>query len=438
MMTHFSKKLRPGIRGLALYFLLSGLFIFPGFVVAQKQKFEVEIKFKVNEGNMDDTEVLIIKDGGSPSRRKASSKMMIELDFQHTYIVKFTKPGFITKSVEINTNVPESNLEDGFEVYDFEVKLFKQYEGVNIVVFNQPVGKIRFSAEADDFDYDTDYTKSILSQLKLAEEQLEIAAEEASAKTKTPPPPPPPPVQQASTPPPPATTPPPPPAGNVASGTKAGNQDVAAANKKAEEDAAKKKKEADDEAARKKAEADEENRKRLAEKEEAEKRGAAQREEDERQRKLLADANAEEKKKLAAKLEEENQARMAAIAEAEERKRLASREEEENRRKLAEQAEADARAKLLAAMEEKENRIKAMKAGGASESPDLLKDATAIVLVSREVIEEPNRTINRVTIKHGPKTVVYNNIRYNWGGEFYFRDWTAITAVIYDRQTNLK
>ena len=36
---------------------------------------------------------------------------------------------------------------------------------MNIVVFNQPVGIIRYEAALDDFDYDTDYTKSIQSQL---------------------------------------------------------------------------------------------------------------------------------------------------------------------------------------------------------------------------------------------------------------------------------
>ena len=56
------------------------------------------------------------------------------------------------------------------------MKLFKQYEGINIVVYSQPVAKIKFNPALDDFDYDVDYTKSILSQLQSAEQELETRA----------------------------------------------------------------------------------------------------------------------------------------------------------------------------------------------------------------------------------------------------------------------
>jgi len=66
--------------------------------------------------------------------------------------------------------------------------MFKQYDDVNMVVFNQPVGMIRFEPTVDDFDYDTDYTKSIQSQLQktmeeVAQKQKE-EAENADAEAK--------------------------------------------------------------------------------------------------------------------------------------------------------------------------------------------------------------------------------------------------------------
>ena len=74
--------------------------------------------------------------------------------------------------IAFNTKVPDLRQAQGFYPFNFEVVLFPQYEGVNIVVFNQPVGKIFFDRLLDDFGYDTDYTKQIQSELKKAEDEI--------------------------------------------------------------------------------------------------------------------------------------------------------------------------------------------------------------------------------------------------------------------------
>jgi hypothetical protein len=56
------------------------------------------------------------------------------------------------------------------------LKYFKQYAGVNTVIYNQPVGKIRFNDVLNEFDYDTDYTKSIQSEITKADEALKAKA----------------------------------------------------------------------------------------------------------------------------------------------------------------------------------------------------------------------------------------------------------------------
>ncbi|MBK6410082.1 MAG: hypothetical protein IPF78_10330 [Flavobacteriales bacterium] len=56
------------------------------------------------------------------------------------YVLSFEKPGFVTKKLSFNTNAPASASPIGFTPFDFVVSLFKQYDGMNTVVFNQPVG----------------------------------------------------------------------------------------------------------------------------------------------------------------------------------------------------------------------------------------------------------------------------------------------------------
>ena len=87
----------------------------------------------------------------------------------------------MAKKISFDTRVPADAIANGFTPFDFAVSLFKQYDDINMVVFNQPVGMIRYDASAGDFDYDTDYTKSIQSQLQEAVAQVEKKQKQEAA-----------------------------------------------------------------------------------------------------------------------------------------------------------------------------------------------------------------------------------------------------------------
>ena len=93
-------------------------------------------------------------------------------------------PLALLEKIEVNTEVAEEHGKQGFEPYKIGVRLFKQYEGVNIVVYNQPVALIKYLADLDAFNYDVDYTKSILSVLTETEKILELKAAEERAQLK--------------------------------------------------------------------------------------------------------------------------------------------------------------------------------------------------------------------------------------------------------------
>jgi flagellar biosynthesis GTPase FlhF len=129
-------------------------------------------KLNIEGGPVKGSKIVIKKNGRVVETLENTSKFEYELDLGAQYILEFQKEGYVTKSVSFNTKVPPDRAELGFAPFGFNVTLFKQYEGVNIIVFNQPVGKIRFNPDIDDFDYDTDYTKSIQAALQQAEEEL--------------------------------------------------------------------------------------------------------------------------------------------------------------------------------------------------------------------------------------------------------------------------
>jgi len=171
--------------------MLGALFL--SFLSMAQGKFTVNGRMKVDGSDMAGARVVVYKNGVKERTLTSGlSKFSLELDLQSSYILSFEKDGFVAKKLSFNTKVPPDAAGNSFTPFDFAVSIFKQYDDVNIVVFNQPVGVIRFEPGMGDFDYDTDYTKSIQSQLQAAlaevakkqKEEEQRAEEDARNKSK--------------------------------------------------------------------------------------------------------------------------------------------------------------------------------------------------------------------------------------------------------------
>ena len=136
------------------------------------QTVEVNIKFDINKGKHNDSKVTIARDGKEVKAISPAKARLIEvLEYGSDYILTFEKPGYITKRIAINTrNVPKESQEDDLG-FDFAVEIFQQYDGLNTVVFNQPVARYYYDPKEDAFTYDTDYTKSIRAALTAFEQE---------------------------------------------------------------------------------------------------------------------------------------------------------------------------------------------------------------------------------------------------------------------------
>ena len=166
-----TRDMRANFR-LLLFLSLLG---FSSLLSAQDGLLKVNLKFLIDNGNRDGAKIAIQKDGqGWKSFDSDGKKESVDLPYGHEYLFTFSKPGYITKRIFFSTKLPDEMKDrDDFRPYLFQVTIFKQYDDVNITVYNQPVGRIAYSNVTDDFDYDTDYTKQILTQLKEAEKQIE-------------------------------------------------------------------------------------------------------------------------------------------------------------------------------------------------------------------------------------------------------------------------
>ena len=149
---------------------------------AQGDKFFINGKFKVDGGSNSGAKIIVEKDGKRVKQIEGDSRFKIGLDFQAIYVISFEKEGFVTKRLRFDTHVPNERIEYGFEPFPFTVEIFEQYDDINMVIFNQPVGRISYSELIDEFDYDTDYTKSIQAQVEKAMEEVEVAKEKKVQK----------------------------------------------------------------------------------------------------------------------------------------------------------------------------------------------------------------------------------------------------------------
>ena len=132
----------------------------------------VNLKYIIEDGTRDNAKISILKDGAKwRTLISKSKKESIQLDLQHEYIFTFSKPSYISKKIFFSTRVPENITAQEAKAISchLTITVYKQPDRQNLIVYNQPVGKIIYKKEIDNFDYDTDYSSSVLSELTRVE-----------------------------------------------------------------------------------------------------------------------------------------------------------------------------------------------------------------------------------------------------------------------------
>jgi hypothetical protein len=161
---HFSFNLRNSIIIMMLFICACA------FAKAQEaQQFSMKLKLTVKDGNTKNALISITKNG-APFRviDPNGGKYNVDLDLGAEYLFTCTKMGFITKSVVVDTHVPDGREKEDFAQFTATIELTKQPEE-QIITYSQPVGRIKYSVTAGDFDYDNDYTATAQEMQKKAE-----------------------------------------------------------------------------------------------------------------------------------------------------------------------------------------------------------------------------------------------------------------------------
>ncbi len=160
---------------LQLIVLCSLFFAAGASLFAKNYGIKIYGTYKVNGGETSGVQLRLLRNGIKESSNvSGNGKFEYSLQFNNQYELQFSKAGYITKKVVISTDVPERVLETNsdFPPFKIEIELFREVEGGDYSLFDEPVAMVIYDKELDDFDYDRAYNAQIEEKIKEVETKI--------------------------------------------------------------------------------------------------------------------------------------------------------------------------------------------------------------------------------------------------------------------------
>lgn len=142
-----------------------------------------------NGKKLDGVNINIIADGTSESNFYTDGgKYYYQLKFGKNYMVVYSRTGYVTKKLNINTNGVPPERQSKIKDLEIEMTLFEKMQGMDYSLLNQPIGKSAYNGK-DEIAWDFAYTSQMNQKIevliaeykkkKLQEETKEQAYKEA-------------------------------------------------------------------------------------------------------------------------------------------------------------------------------------------------------------------------------------------------------------------
>jgi hypothetical protein len=158
------------------------LFLAGSSLHAVSQTLQLEGTIYKDNKKIDNVEIKVLNDGkvirNEVCKPNGTFKFMVDL--QKKYLVVFSKPGLISKSIEVTAIVPQDMVTEIFLWQPFRVDLYEDVGDVSHSdAMNKPTAKITYNPVYEDFDFDKSYTDKIKAeqeaQLKAADAKRQLA-----------------------------------------------------------------------------------------------------------------------------------------------------------------------------------------------------------------------------------------------------------------------
>lgn len=170
-----------------IYLLILCLFVCP-FLSAQS--LDINGNIVISDAAPDNSRIVITKNGNKIDEQVLTKKGRFDLKLAlgSDYKLTFEKDGYVTKIVNVNTEVPEEVIESNpnFPPVKLIINLLPTVQDVDLSVFDQPIAILAYNQEVDDFTFDKDYSNKIKDRVAQTEQKIKqsIASRGAAAQER--------------------------------------------------------------------------------------------------------------------------------------------------------------------------------------------------------------------------------------------------------------
>lgn len=142
----------------------------------------------IDDASSEGARITLYKNNEKLEEKNVSKKGKFDLKFgwDADYKLAFEKPGYITKIVSINTDVPPEVIESNpdFPPVKLIINLLPVVDGIDLSIFEQPIAILSYNYELDDFTFDKEYSSRIKEKIARTEQAVRTALTQQGAAAR--------------------------------------------------------------------------------------------------------------------------------------------------------------------------------------------------------------------------------------------------------------
>lgn len=169
------------------FVLLVGIILVAQVSMAQKDVVAMKgvLKQHGSSKKLTGVTVTLFENGSQKGKVITSSngKFDFGLAYDNDYKVVFTKDGYVSKNIVIDTkNIPPEEKERGWFEIPMELSLFEEVDDLDVSILSQPIGKYSFDPSSNDIVHDAAYTDKMKSKVNSLMKEYEKKKKEEEKK----------------------------------------------------------------------------------------------------------------------------------------------------------------------------------------------------------------------------------------------------------------
>lgn len=144
--------------------------------ILSAQSLNVNGSLVIDNASSEGARIVVLRNNIELERREIGKRGRFDLKFGlgADYRLFFEKDGYVTKIVNINTDVPDEIVQSNpdFPPVKLIVTLLPHVEGVDLSIFDQAIANLNYNYELDDFTFDKEYSIKIKDRIAKTEQEI--------------------------------------------------------------------------------------------------------------------------------------------------------------------------------------------------------------------------------------------------------------------------